>query len=326
MLNKVLKLIKRLFLGAFILFLVLPFFIPRDGREKLPTQPFDNSLFVNTAQGISIHTRIHQPSGESRGQIMLVHGLGGSTISFEDNAPFLASQGYFVVSVDLPAFGFSSRQTGLIHTQDNRAMWLWDVLSKIEVLYNLKPTWILGGHSMGSSVVLAMNNAQPNKTEGLVLIAPAIASRTQRNPFLSWAILNTPAGEWLRVFATYGLFPPERFEASLASAFGVPPTPMQLEGYLRPLRLAGTTQALREFFATSETVSVNQWLHPETKTIVLWGEEDAWIPVTQLNALEAVALNLQVFILSEEGHNPMETAPEQFNQLFLQGLEAWRTR
>ncbi|MBS3972654.1 MAG: alpha/beta hydrolase [Erysipelotrichia bacterium] len=326
MIKFIFKLIKRILLLILLLFLGLPYFIPRDGREGVPSQPFENSLFVNTSQGIPIHTRIDQPTQPMKGQIMLVHGLGGSTFSYEDNAPFLASQGYFVVSVDLPAFGFSSRQTGLVHSQENRAMWLWDVLNQIEVLYNLPSTWILGGHSMGGSVVLAMNNEQPNKTLGLILIDPAVSGRNTRGRLLQGVVKYTPVGEWLRVFLTYGLLNEEQFKSSLSSAYGVEATKEQVNAYLRPLRIKGTTQALREFFATSSSVGVDEWLTPHTKTIVIWGEDDAWIPVTQLEAIEEVAKNLQTFVLPNEGHNPMETNPALFNQSLIEGLNKWRNQ
>jgi 2-hydroxy-6-oxonona-2,4-dienedioate hydrolase len=318
------KLIKKILWIGLILFLVLPYLIPRDGRESVPTKPFDNSLFVNTSQGIPIHTRIDAPTQTPIGQIMLVHGLGGSTFSYEENAPYLASLGYFVVSVDLPAFGFSSRQSGLIHSQENRAMWLWDVLKQIEVLYDLPSTWILGGHSMGGSVVLAMNNEQPNKTEGLILIDPAVSGRNERGQLLQWVVKYTPVGEWLRVLLTYGILNEERFASSLSSAYGVDASSTQVEAYLRPLRLRGSTQALREFFATSSGVGVDTWLYPNTPTIVIWGEEDAWIPVSQMQAILEVASEVQTFVLPNEGHNPMETNPDLFNQSLVIGLNEWR--
>jgi len=317
------KWIKRILLSIILLFIIIPYFIPRNGSEEIPSLPFDNSVFINTAQGISIHTRVYEPTVPIMGQIMFVHGLGGSTFSYEDNAPYLASLGYFVVSVDLPAFGFSSRQRGLVHSQPNRAMWLWDVLNQLEIIYDLGDQWNLGGHSMGGSVVLAMNNAQPNKTAGLILIDPAITGSNQRSPLLSWAVKSTPIGEWLKVFLTYRVLNENEFKTSLTGAYGIEASDRQVEAYLRPLRVKGSTQALREFFATAQGLSIYEWLYPTTPVIVIWGEDDAWIDVSNVEQIKTIAKNIQVFILENEGHNPMETNPELFNSVLVQGLRAW---
>jgi 2-hydroxy-6-oxonona-2,4-dienedioate hydrolase len=317
------KWIKRIVLVLLLAFIVVPYLIPRDGNQEMPAQPFTNSLFVNTTQGVSIHTRIYEPTQPVIGQIMLVHGLGGSTYSYEDNAPYLASLGYFVVSVDLPAFGFSSKQRGLIHSQSNRAMWLWDVLNQIEVLFNLNSSWMLGGHSMGGSVVLAMSNAQPTKTEGLILIDPAVTNDVERSPLLSWAVKSTPVGEWLRVFLTYGLLKNDSFQSSLSSAYGVEASEEQVEAYLRPLRIKGSTQALREFFATAQGLSVSQWLYPDTPVIIIWGEEDEWIPISNKEEILEIATNVIDIVLENEGHNPMETNPSLFNERLALALTQW---
>lgn len=321
MIRSIFKFLKRVFLTLLLLFLVVPYLLPREGTQVRESMPFEHSLTLNSSQGVMIHTRVYENKQPLVGQIMLIHGLGGSTFSYEENAPFLADLGYFVVTVDLPAFGFSSRERGLHHTQNNRAMWLWDVLNQIEVMYDLRSKWIIGGHSMGGSVALAMNNAQPMKTEALILIDPALRGGNQRGgSLLSWMVMNTPVGEWLRVFLTYGLLTPERFQSSLSSAYGVEASDEQVEAYLRPLRTQGTTQALREFFATSQSVSLEDWMHPSTPVIVLWGEEDAWIPVSELQPLLEKGENVVAFVLEGEGHNPMETNPSLFNEKLREGL------
>ncbi|MBS3987719.1 MAG: hypothetical protein KGZ38_07145, partial [Erysipelothrix sp.] len=124
MIKVILQFLKRVLLTLLLLFLVVPYLLPRDGTQARDSMPFENSLTLNSSQGVMIHTRVYENTQPLIGQIMLVHGLGGSTFSYEENAPFLADLGYFVVTVDLPAFGFSSRERGLQHTQSNRAMWL----------------------------------------------------------------------------------------------------------------------------------------------------------------------------------------------------------
>lgn len=323
MIKKIFKWIMRVVLVLLVAFIIVPYFIVRDGNQEIPAQPFTNSLFVRTSSGIRIHTRIYEPTRPIIGKIMLVHGLGGSTYSYEENAPFLASLGYFVVTVDLPAFGFSSKQRGLVHSQTNRAVWLWDVLDQIDVGYSLNSSWMLGGHSMGGSVALAMNNAQPEKTAGLILIDPAVTNDVERNSALSFAVKSTPVGEWLRVYLTYGLLKEDSFQSSLSSAYGVEASDEQVEAYLRPLRTKGSTQALREFFATAQGLSVTQWLYPDTPVILIWGDKDEWIPISNKDKILEIATNVIDIVLENEGHNPMETNPSLFNERLALALLQW---
>jgi len=51
-------------------------------------RPFPESRFT-TISGLSIHYRVWQPDGEPVGKILLLHGLGGSTYSFNLIVPFL---------------------------------------------------------------------------------------------------------------------------------------------------------------------------------------------------------------------------------------------
>jgi pimeloyl-ACP methyl ester carboxylesterase len=69
---------------------------------------------------------------DALGNILLIHGLGGSTFSFRNNAEALSSAGYNVIAVDLPAFGYSDRKRNIDHSQDNRARLLWLMIEEIE--------------------------------------------------------------------------------------------------------------------------------------------------------------------------------------------------
>lgn len=318
-----LKWLKKSLSILFLTIIILPYFIPREGYQEIPTQPFDNSLFVNTSHDVRIHVRINEPTLPILGQILFVHGLGGSTYSFEEVAPFLASLGYFVVSIDLPAFGFSSRQQGLIHSQTNRAKWLWDVLDQIEIVHNLSSFWIVGGHSMGGSVALAMDNTQPFRTQGLILIAPAITNEVERSPVLTWVVKSTPVGEWFRVFLTYWVLNEDSFQTTLSRAYGVEATKQQVEAYLRPLRLKGSTQALKEIFVSAQGNTINQWLYPQTPVILIWGEKDALISISEKNKINEIATNVTLIVLENEGHNPMETNPSLFSERLAIALNQW---
>lgn len=126
-------------------------------------KPFDNSNFF-TYGDYTIHYRSYD-SGENKNQIMLIHGFCLSTASLEGIAEEYQRAGYDVVTVDVPNFGYSSRET------DNTTL-----LSREEVigalLEELGGTWIVGGHSMGGGIAINLACDYPEKVTGLVLYAP----------------------------------------------------------------------------------------------------------------------------------------------------------
>ena len=49
----------------------------------------------------------------------------------------------------------------------------------------------------------------------------------------------------------------------------------------------------------------------QTETLVLWGENDAWIPVDDAAKFQAALSNSTVKIMPKTGHVPMEERPEE---------------
>ena len=137
-----------------------------DTAEK----PFDNSNFFCSGE-YTLHYRTYEPDGKTKGQILLVHGFCLSTASLEGIAEEYQKAGYFVVTVDAPNFGYSTRE--------NLDMELVDRESLIFALAEeLGGTWVVGGHSMGGGIALNLASMYPETFTGLVLFAPQTNSET----------------------------------------------------------------------------------------------------------------------------------------------------
>ena len=92
-----------------------------EASAQLPDKPFANSQYVEV-DGIVLHCRTWNPQAEQYlGKVLLIHGLGASTYSWEQTADALSQAGYWVIAADLPGFGYSSRQSGLDHSQKRRS-------------------------------------------------------------------------------------------------------------------------------------------------------------------------------------------------------------
>ena len=129
----------------------------------IPENPYDNSRFFDY-KDYTLHYRVYDGDSADKKQLLLVHGFCLSTASLEGVAEEYMKEGYDVVTVDAPNFGYSSRETSKT-----------DLLDREEVIHalmkNIGGKWIVGGHSMGGGV--AVNIAINNPVENLLLYCPA---------------------------------------------------------------------------------------------------------------------------------------------------------
>ena len=301
MLKKVFKTI----LWIIVFLLILPYFIPREFERSIPEMPYFNSAFFTTQDGTRLHAQIYEPGVEMIGKIVMIHGLGASSFSYRNNAPYFAERGYLVVAVDLPAFGYSSKEIGLEHSQVKRAEYIWEWLDVLDQK-NGNDAWHLVGHSMGGSTVLAMSNQKPDSVLSMNLIAGAVTSDVSRSVW--W--MDTSIGEWLKVALRYLIINENRFTSILTGAYNQTPSSESVFGYLQPLQTKGTIQALLEFAKTSDNVTIYE-LNNDLPLHLLWGEEDTWVGVENI-ALIKEARNVDAIVLfAGEGHCVHETNPDR---------------
>ncbi len=129
--------------------------------------PFEDSRFYHQGD-YSIHYRVIEPEGESKGNILCLHGFMYSGESFAPMAQLLSEAGYTCVLVDLPNFGYSTRENAGTELIEREAL--------VEgLMEELAPGegWILAGQSMGGGVALNIACEKPEAVQALLLYAPA---------------------------------------------------------------------------------------------------------------------------------------------------------
>ena len=313
-----LKILKAILLILLLLSLI-PYAIPLPAASPIPANPFEESLFANIA-GIDLHYRLWLPENIS-GKVLFVHGLGGSTFSWRHNIQPLVDAGFLVAGVDLPGFGYSSRQQGVDHSQGNRAKLVWNLLQEIELSLEGETAplnWNLVGHSMGGGTVAAMALQEPSRTESLVFVAGAVYGRPAG--VTAHLLRYPPAQRWLVVAARFFFITPERIESLLASAYGDKPSPHAVAGYLGPLTIEGTVHSLIDMTLTAKDTSPLAISTIEVPALLIWGDEDSWVPPEVGHRLVNDLKNAEMVIIPATGHCPMETNPRDFNGLLLDFL------
>ncbi len=105
---KIFKVILYFLLVVFALASILPYFLPVNNYETDENNPpFSNSKFIKI-DNKNWHYRIFENKDSLTGTLVFIHGFSGSTFSWRKQE-MLMDLGYRIISVDLPAFGYSEK-------------------------------------------------------------------------------------------------------------------------------------------------------------------------------------------------------------------------
>lgn len=147
------------------IFLVLPTLFIGVNAEYTQ-KPFENSEYYTQGK-YTLHYRVFEAENE-KGKIMMIHGFALSTQTWEPMVAELLPEGYTCVLLDLPGFGYSTRESDVAEE---------DVIPREELVINLMKTiapineWSVMGHSMGGGVSMNIAAMEPT-LRSLMLICP----------------------------------------------------------------------------------------------------------------------------------------------------------
>jgi pimeloyl-ACP methyl ester carboxylesterase len=113
-----------------------------------------------------VHVAEYGPPGPSGSTVVLLHGLGGSHVSWRGLVTALSANAR-VLAVDLPGHGRTRRLGRSSDVQANKTL-----LSRL--LAHLGEPVTLVGHSMGAALAMLQAAAEPHTVESLALIAPPL--------------------------------------------------------------------------------------------------------------------------------------------------------
>jgi 2-hydroxy-6-oxonona-2,4-dienedioate hydrolase len=294
---------------------LLPYLIPLPKPDGAQIKIYENSRYASI-DGTSLHFRVWEPS-RPIGKILMVHGLAGSTFSFRNNVQPLVDAGYRVVAVDLPGFGYSSRARKIDHSQENRAKLLWGLLDQLDAEHADNGKWHLLGHSMGAGTITAMTLSRETRVASMTYVDGAVLPGNSRN---AAAFIYPPARRWFQVIGRYVLLDDKRIRQFLGSAYGRSVSDDELIGYLAPLKRPGTEGTFVDMLMTSTDLELDQIRKILVPVTGIWGEKDTWVPVSSAYELENLISGFQLHLVADAWHCPMETKPDEFNEILLGAL------
>ncbi len=284
------------------------------------TQPFDNSTHVLVDE-TRIHYR-HWPAetNDVQGHVLLIHGFGGSSVTWEAVADSLHSLGYDVAAVDIPPFGYSDKdhtinQSRTAHAQRIRQFLQQELPGR---------EWHLAGHSMGGAIAQAYALMYPDELRSVTFVAPALFNQIEPDDadvrFLHRLsplafIAGELAEEW---FIRYS-----RVEGLLESAYGKTPTEAQVKAYKEPLLIPGTARAILSGPVYYREIAELNAADLQVPAIAIWGDNDTWVSYASQKDRLGRMKGVEVMLLPEVGHNPMETHFEAFMEAWLPFLKGF---
>jgi pimeloyl-ACP methyl ester carboxylesterase len=252
--------------------------------------------------------------------LLLVHGLGASTVGWEPVAqPLADALGAPVTAIDLPGFG-GTRCPDVPTDMDLHGRVVAGVLAETG------PTVVVG-NSMGGSVAVAVAAQDPTPFTGLVLVNPALPrpvgsfdgmARTAKFAALLAPRIATPI-----VQARAMRLGPERLvDVTLAAVYAYPD---RIDPAVRDRYVAQATERYdypeaATAYATSGG-SLFRYLitngrddlgHVHVPTLLIHGRQDRLVPVSFARALARRRHDWRYVEFSDAGHAPQLEVPDRF--------------
>lgn len=265
-------------------------------------KPFDNSNFY-TVGDYTLHYRTYSPEASAENQILLIHGFCLSTASLEGIAEEYSKEGYRVVTVDVPNFGYSSRESDET-----------DKLSREDVIYSLVEhlggRWIVGGHSMGGGIALNLAIDHPETFTGLVLFAPQTSREVSgaAGTFVASAFMQKLFNFVLKValklpFVVRSLVEMSFSDSQYANEY-------DLSRITEPMSIEGTGAGIVVMTSHTRGTNFEALSALDIPAVVITAKEDKVASAENLQQIiDALGDNTTVYECEKGGHMMMEYDP-----------------
>jgi pimeloyl-ACP methyl ester carboxylesterase len=246
--------------------------------------------------------------------VVLLHGFASSIVTWRDTMPLLA-RSHDVVAVDFPGFGESEIRPDLPPSAYPRL-----VVGLMDRLGIARASLV--GNSMGGGVAVVVAGRHPDRVDRLVLIDSVGYNLAPGDrPWLLRAAGWKPAARLIealpirRAMVTLALrqiFHDDRLV-----------TRERIDEYVAPLLRPGAVAAAQSLLARGDDMGVpDEVARVRVATLIIWGREDAWVPVEQADRFLAAIPGSRKVVLEGCGHLPEEERPEEVGHLLQEFLAA----
>lgn len=302
-------------LAGVLSFAVVPFLIPFEtsGTQTNVEVAGPDAKFAELG-GVSVHFEEVSYAGDCNCQaplIVLLHGFGASTFSWREVEKPLSAFGN-VIAYDRPAFGFTERPTSWKGASPYSFEGNFAILDDLIEQFGKGRQVILVGHSAGGQLAAEYARVRGDAVDGLILVDPAILTTGGGPEGIQW-FYDIPQIARLgpilvSSIATSGdkLIYQSFFDQSKVTA-------SVLEGYHRPLKIAGWERAFWNFATASKANELKENLGSiRQPTILITGSDDTVVPTADTVKLKTMIAGSALEVIAKAGHLPHEERPAEF--------------
>lgn len=255
--------------------------------------------------------------GDHGANVVMVHGLGGYIENWALNIAALG-QHYRAYAVDLVGFGRTDKPD-IAYSVSALARFLRDFMETQGM-----DRASLIGNSMGGGVALQFALTYPDMVDRLVLVDSAglgkevtITLRLASTPLLG-DLLTRPNRKGVEQLFREIIYDPAQItEEMIDLQYEMSALPGAQKSFLKTLRSMGTFFGVRSQFIDPILEGLPKISAP---TLVVWGQQDKVLPVSQAHVAAEIIPNAQLHIFDPCGHVPQIERPEEFNKLVLEFL------
>ena len=263
------------------------------------------------SQVIHGYRRVYRIAG-SGPPLLLIHGIGDSSQTWQDLIPILA-RNHLVIAPDLLGHG-SSAKPRADYSVAAYANGMRDLLGVLGI-----DRVTLVGHSLGGGVAMQFAYQFPERTERLVLIAsgglgrrvsPVLRAATLPGAQLALSALRVPGS---RTVTSMGIGLLSRLDAGLGEdaddmrrVVDALPDATARAAFIRTLR------AVVDWRGQVVTMLDRCYLVAGMPTLLIWGSRDSVLPVSHAHVAHAAMPSSRLEIFEGAGHFPFRSDPIRF--------------
>lgn len=258
-------------------------------------------------KGVRYHYTEYAGTGKT---VVLLHGFGSSTYTWEETAAHLNKEGFHVYALDLKGFGWSDKPLDSRYDVGALMEDVDDWMEKMQIR-----NAVVVGNSMGGAITVLLSRHHRNRVERMVLIDAG--GYPMKLPFVIRLARFPMASFSSRLF-----FGPWMIRSNLKQVMFDPAkvTDARVEAYYSRMcsENAVKTQILtaRSIDFSREEMIRDATKNNKTKTLIIWGKNDTWIPLDTVGMRFRAALqNSVISVIPDCGHIPQEERPAETARL-----------
>ncbi len=282
--------------------------VSRQVRQKPRPLPLPGTLRV--IDGETIHY-VDRGAGAA---MVFIHGFGGNTGSWRFALEHFGKT-HRVVALDLPGFGWSSRDATLSLGHEDHAQRVIRLMDELGI-----ETATLVGHSMGGGIALRAAVRYPERVSALVLVGsvdPNGESTWQKAERRMWGlnllgpmmernprIISRVVGSGLRQMS----YDPSWVDDAVVQI------------YVAPLAQPGTAKCLVRLAHCAAADPRIDLSTLDVPTLLVCGAGDKAMPIAVSETIRSGVRESRLEVMEQTGHMPAEEQPEAFHTLVDQFL------